>query len=122
VGARPSKGAPLKRSCTKPKNPPGIWSFIPSITQVSDLKGKKSGFHLSATARIRSRRCLSSAAVRQGCDKNIPGREPGRQVLAIKSGGVSAVVLDPRQPSWRNEKDCEAWLTRGIFPLPFKVT
>ena len=92
-----AKGAALKAIMYQTEKPTWYLVVHPSITQVSDLKGKKIGVSLIGDSEDRfttlfvERGGLSAKDV----TKISLGTSPGDRILAIKSGGVSAVVLDP---------------------------
>src|SRR4029077_11505606 len=91
------KGAPLKAIMYQTEKPTWYLVVHPSITQVSDLKGQKIGVSLIGDSEDRfttlfvERGGLSAKDV----TKISLGTNPGDRILAIKSRGVSAVVLDP---------------------------
>jgi NitT/TauT family transport system substrate-binding protein len=101
------------------------WYLVvhPSITQVSDLKGKKIGVSLIGDSEDRfttlfvERGGLSAKDV----TKISLGTNPGDRILAIKSGGVSAVVLDPAATVMAEREGLRSLAYLGdIFPLPFQ--
>jgi NitT/TauT family transport system substrate-binding protein len=106
------KGAPVKAIMYQTEKPTWYLIVHPSITRVSELKGKKIGVTLIGDSEDRfttmfvERGGLSAKEV----TKITLGTSPGDKLLAVKSGAVSAVVLDPAaKPWWRKEKDYGAW-------------
>src|SRR5438309_4664519 len=91
------KGAPLKAIMYQTEKV--TWYFVthPSITRISDLKGKKIGVTLLGDSEDR----FTTMFVERGglaakdVTKITLGTSPIDKILAIKSGSVSAVVLDP---------------------------
>ena len=117
------KGAPLKAIMYQTEKPTWYLVVHPSITQVSDLKGKKIGVSLIGDSEDRftslfvERRGLSAKDV----TKISLGTNPGDRILAIKSGGVSAVVLDPAATVIAEREGLRSLAYLGdIFPLPFQ--
>src|SRR2546428_5043968 len=92
-----AKGAALKAIMYQTEKPTWYLVVHPSITQVSDLKGKKIGVSLIGDSEDRfttlfvERGGLSAKDV----TKISLGTSPGDRILAIKSGGGSAAVLGP---------------------------
>src|SRR5207249_5799105 len=90
-----AKGAPLKAIMYQTEKPTWYLVVHPSITQVSDLKGKKIGVSLIGDSEDRfttlfvERGGLSAKDV----TKISLGTSPGDRILAIKTGWASAVVL-----------------------------
>lgn len=117
------KGAPLKAILYQTEKPTWYLVVHPSITQVSDLKGKKIGVSLIGDSEDRfttlfvERRGLSAKDV----TKISLGTSPGDRILAIKSGGVSAVVLDPAATVMAEREGLRSLAYLGdMFPLPFQ--
>jgi NitT/TauT family transport system substrate-binding protein len=117
------KGAPLKAIMYQTEKPTWYLVVHPSITQVSDLKGKKIGVSLIGDSEDRfttlfvERGGLSAKDV----TKISLGTNPGDRILAIKSGGVSAVVLDPAATVMAEREGLRSLAYLGdIFPLPFQ--
>jgi ABC-type nitrate/sulfonate/bicarbonate transport system substrate-binding protein len=117
------KGAPLKAIMYQTEKPTWYLIVHPSITQASDLKGKKIGVSLIGDSEDRfttlfvERSGLSAKDV----TKISLGTNPGDRILAIKSGGVSAVVLDPAATVMAEREGLRSLAFLGdIFPLPFQ--
>jgi ABC-type nitrate/sulfonate/bicarbonate transport system substrate-binding protein len=95
----------------------------PSISQIADLKGKRVGVSLIGDSEDRfitlfiERGGLSAKDV----TKISLGTSPGDKILAMKSGGVSAVVLDPAGTIVAEREGLRNFAYLGdIFPLPFQ--
>src|SRR5262245_22857275 len=90
------KGAPLKAIMYQTEKPTWYLIVHPSITQSADLKGKKIGVALIGDSEDRFTTLFIERAGLSAKDvtKISLGTNPGDKILAIKSGGVSAVVLD----------------------------
>jgi ABC-type nitrate/sulfonate/bicarbonate transport system substrate-binding protein len=117
------KGAPLKAIMYQTEKPTWYLVVHPSITQVSDLKGQKIGVSLIGDSEDRfttlfvERGGLSAKDV----TKISLGTNPGDRILAIKSRGVSAVVLDPAATVMAEREGLRSLAYLGdIFPLPFQ--
>ena len=118
-----AKGAALKAIMYQTEKPTWYLVVHPSITQVSDLKGKKNGVSLIGDSEDRfttlfvERGGLSAKDV----TKISLGTSPGDRILAIKSGGVSAVVLDPAATVMAEREGLRSLAYLGdMFPLPFQ--
>ncbi len=118
-----AKGAALKAIMYQTEKPTWYLVVHPSITQVSDLKGKKIGVSLIGDSEDRfttlfvERGGLSAKDV----TKISLGTSPGDRILAIKSGGVSAVVLDPAATVMAEREGLRSLAYLGdMFPLPFQ--
>jgi ABC-type nitrate/sulfonate/bicarbonate transport system substrate-binding protein len=101
------------------------WYLVvhPSITQVSDLKGKKIGVALIGDSEDRFTTLFVERAGLSAKDvtKISLGTNPGDKILAIKSGGISAVVLDPAAAVMAEREGLRSLAYLGdIFPLPFQ--
>jgi ABC-type nitrate/sulfonate/bicarbonate transport system substrate-binding protein len=117
------KGAPLKAIMYQTDKPTWYLVVHPSITRISDLKGKKIGVSLIGDSEDRfttmfvERGGLSAKDV----TKISLGTSPGDRILAIKSGAVSAVVLDPAATVMAEREGLRALAYLGdLFPLPFQ--
>lgn len=117
------KGAPLKAILYQTEKPTWYLVVHPSITQARDLRGKKIGVSLIGDSEDRfttlfvERSGLSAKDV----TKISLGTNPGDRILAIKSGGVSAVVLDPAATVMAEREGLRSLAFLGdIFPLPFQ--
>src|SRR5258705_11318881 len=117
------KGAPLKAIMYQTERPTWYLIVHPSISQVADLKGKKIGVSLIGDSEDRfttlfvERSGLSAKDV----TKISLGTNPGDRILAIKSGGVAAVVLDPAATVMAEREGLRSLAFLGdVFPLPFQ--
>jgi ABC-type nitrate/sulfonate/bicarbonate transport system substrate-binding protein len=117
------KGAPLKAIMYQTEKPTWYLIVHPSINQVSDLKGKKIGVALIGDSEDRfttlfvERGGLSAKDV----TKISVGTNPADKILALKSGGISAVVLDPAATVMAEREGLRSLAYLGdIFPLPFQ--
>jgi NitT/TauT family transport system substrate-binding protein len=117
------KGAPLKAIMYQTERPTWYLVVHPNITQVSDLRGKRIGVALIGDSEDRfttlfvERGGLSAKDV----TKITIGTNPNDKVLAIKSGAVSAVVLDPAATVMAEREGLRSLAYLGdIFPLPFQ--
>src|SRR5262245_33205298 len=91
------RGAPLKAIFYQTEKPTWYLVVHPTIAQATDLKGKKIGVALLGDSEDRF---ISLYAERAGVSpKEITrislGTSIGDKILGLKSGAVSAVVLDP---------------------------
>src|SRR4029434_570887 len=117
------KGAPLKAIMYQTEKPTWYLIVHPSITQTSDLKGKKIGVALIGDSEDRFTTLFVARAGLSAKDvtKISPGTNPGDKILAIKSGGGSAVVLDPAATVMAEREGLRSLVYLGdIFPLPFQ--
>ncbi len=91
------KGAPLKAILYQTERPTWYLVVHPSIAQVSDLKGKRIGVALIGDSEDRFTTLFAERGGLSAKDltKITLGTSPGDKILALKSGAVSAVVLDP---------------------------
>ncbi len=117
------KGAPLKAILYQTERPTWYLIVHPSISQIADLKGKRVGVSLIGDSEDRfitlfiERGGLSA----KGVTKISLGTSPGDKILAMKSGGVSAVVLDPAGTIVAEREGLRNFAYLGdIFPLPFQ--
>src|SRR5262249_20136154 len=97
------------------------WYLIvhPSITQSVELKGKKIGVALIGDSEDRFTTMFVERAGLSAKDvtKISLGTNPGDKILAIKSGGVSAVVLDPAAAVMAEREGLRNFVYLGdIFP------
>ena len=117
------KGAPLKAIMYQTEKPTWYLIVHPSITQTSDLKGKKIGVALIGDSEDRFTTLFVERAGLSAKDvtKISLGTNPGDKILAIKSGGISAVVLDPAATVMAEREGLRSLVYLGdIFPLPFQ--
>lgn len=117
------KGAPLKAIMYQTEKVTWYLVVHPSITQVSDLKGKKIGVALIGdsgdrfTTMFVERGGLSAKDV----TKITLGTNPSDKVLALKSGSVYAAVLDPAATVMAEREGLRSLAYLGdMFPLPFQ--
>ncbi len=117
------KGAPLKAIMYQTERPTWYLVVHPSITQVGDLKGKRIGVALIGDSEDRfttlfvERGGLSARDV----TKISLGTSPGDKILGLKSGSVSAVVLDPAGTIVAEREGLRSFAYLGdVFPLPFQ--
>ena len=116
------KGAPLKAIMYQTERPTWYLIVHPSITQIAELKGRRIGVTLIGDSEDRfttmfvERGGLSAKEV----TKISLGTNPGDKLLAIKSGAVSAVVLDPVATVVAEREGLRTLAYLGdMFPLPF---
>jgi ABC-type nitrate/sulfonate/bicarbonate transport system substrate-binding protein len=117
------KGAPLKAILYQTERPTWYLIVHPSITQVSDLKGKKIGVALIGDSEDRFTTLFVERAGLSAKDvtKISLGTNPGDKILALKSGGISAVVLDPAAAVMAEQEGLRSLAYLGdVFPLPFQ--
>ena len=117
------KGAPLKAIMYQTERPTWYLIVHPTITQVTDLRGKKIGVALLGDSEDRfttlfvERGGLSAKDV----TKITLGTSPNDKILGIKSGAVAAVVLDPAGAVAAEREGLRNLAYLGdIFPLPFQ--
>jgi ABC-type nitrate/sulfonate/bicarbonate transport system substrate-binding protein len=117
------KGAPLRAIMYQTEKPTWYLIVHPSINHVSDLKGKKIGVALIGDSEDRfttlfvERGGLSAKDV----TKISVGTNPNEKVLAIKTGAVSAIVLDPAATIMAEREGLRNLAYLGdMFPLPFQ--
>jgi len=117
------KGAPLKGIMYQTERPTWYLIVHPSITQTSDLKGKKIGVALIGDSEDRFTTLFVERAGLSAKDvtKISLGTNPGDKILALKSGGISAVVLDPAATVMAEREGLRSLAYLGdVFPLPFQ--
>ena len=117
------KGAPLKAIMYQTERPTWYLIVHPSISQVSDLRGKKIGVALLGDSEDRfttlyvERGGLSAKDV----TKVSLGTSPSDKILGVKTGAVAAVVLDPAGALAAQREGLKNLAYLGdIFPLPFQ--
>jgi ABC-type nitrate/sulfonate/bicarbonate transport system substrate-binding protein len=117
------KGAPLRAILYQTEKVTWYLIVHPSISQVSDLKGKKIGVALIGDSEDRfttmfvERGGLSAKDV----TKISVGTSPNEKVLGVKSGAISAVVLDPAATVMAEREGLKNFAYLGdMFPLPFQ--
>jgi ABC-type nitrate/sulfonate/bicarbonate transport system substrate-binding protein len=117
------KGAPLRAILYQTERPTWYLIVHPSITQVSDLKGKRIGVALIGDSEDRFTTLFVERAGLSAKDvtKISLGTNPGDKILALKSGGISAVVLDPAAAVMAEREGLRSLAYLGdVFPLPFQ--
>jgi putative hydroxymethylpyrimidine transport system substrate-binding protein len=117
------KGAPLKAIMYQTEKPTWYLIVHPSINHIADLKGKRIGVALIGDSEDR----FTTMFVERGglsvkdVTKISVGTNPNEKVLAIKSGAVSAIVLDPAATIMAEREGLRTLAYLGdIFPLPFQ--
>ncbi|HXV49082.1 MAG TPA: ABC transporter substrate-binding protein [Candidatus Binatia bacterium] len=117
------RGAPLKAIFYQTEKPTWYLVVHPTITQAADLKGKKIGVALIGDSEDRF---ITLYAGRAGVSpKEITrislGTSIGDKILGLKSGAVSAVVLDPAGTVAAEREGLRKLVFMGdIFTLPFQ--
>jgi ABC-type nitrate/sulfonate/bicarbonate transport system substrate-binding protein len=117
------KGAPLKAIMYQTEKVTWYLVVHPSIGQVGDLKGKRVGVALIGDSEDRF---ITLFAERGGVSardltKITLGTSPGDKILALKSGAVSAAVLDPAGTIVAEREGLRRLAYLGdVFPLPFQ--
>jgi ABC-type nitrate/sulfonate/bicarbonate transport system substrate-binding protein len=117
------KGAPLKAILYQTERPTWYLIVHPSITQASDLKGKKIGVALIGDSEDRFTTLFVERVGLSAKDvtKISLGTNPGDKILALKSGAISAVVLDPAATVMAEREGLRSLAYLGdVFPLPFQ--
>lgn len=117
------RGAPLKAIFYQTEKPTWYLVVHPTIAQAADLKGKKIGVALIGDSEDRF---ITLYAGRAGVSpKEITrislGTSIGDKILGLKSGAVSAVVLDPAGTVAAEREGLRKLVFMGdIFTLPFQ--
>jgi len=117
------RGAPLKAIFYQTEKPTWYLVVHPSISQGSDLKGKKIGVALIGDSEDRF---ITLYAERAGvAPKDLTklslGTSITNKILGVKSGSVSAVVLDPAGTVAAEREGLRKLAYMGdIFTLPFQ--
>jgi ABC-type nitrate/sulfonate/bicarbonate transport system substrate-binding protein len=117
------KGAPLKAIMYQTERPTWYLIVHPSITQTSDLRGKKIGVALLGDSEDRFTTLFVERAGLSAKDvtKITLGTSPNDKILGVKSGAVAAVVLDPAGAVAAEREGLRNLAYLGdIFPLPFQ--
>ena len=117
------KGAPLKAILYQTERPTWYLVVHPSIAQVSDLKGKRIGVALIGDSEDRFTTLFAERGGLSAKDltKITLGTSPGDKILALKSGAVSAVVLDPAGTIVAEREGLRSLAYLGdVFPMPFQ--
>jgi ABC-type nitrate/sulfonate/bicarbonate transport system substrate-binding protein len=117
------KGAPLKAILYQTERPTWYLIVHPTISQVSDLRGKKIGVALLGDSedRFTSLFVERSGLSAKDVTKITLGTSPSDKILGVKSGAVAAVVLDPAGAVAAEREGLKTLAYLGdIFPLPFQ--
>jgi ABC-type nitrate/sulfonate/bicarbonate transport system substrate-binding protein len=117
------KGAPLKAILYQTERPTWYLIVHPSITQALDLKGKKIGVALIGDSEDRFTTLFVERVGLSAKDvtKISLGTNPGDKIIALKSGAISAVVLDPAATVMAEREGLRSLAYLGdVFPLPFQ--
>ena len=117
------RGAPLKAIFYQTEKPTWYLIVHPSIAQASDLKGKKIGVALIGDSEDRFITLFAERAGVSAKDmtKISLGTSISDKILGLKSGAVSAVVLDPAGTVAAEREGLRKLAYLGdIFPLPFQ--
>jgi ABC-type nitrate/sulfonate/bicarbonate transport system substrate-binding protein len=117
------KGAPLKAIMYQTERPTWYLVVQPTITQVGELRGKRIGVALIGDSEDRFTTLFAErggVAVKE-LTKITVGTSPGDKILALKSGAVAAVVLDPAGAIVAEKEGLRSLAYLGdVFPLPFQ--
>jgi ABC-type nitrate/sulfonate/bicarbonate transport system substrate-binding protein len=117
------KGAPLKAIMYQTERVTWYLVVHPSITQVTDLKGKRIGVALIGDSEDRFTTMFAErgGVAAKDLTKISVGTSPGDKILAVKTGGVAAVVLDPAGTIVAEKQGLRSLAYLGdVFPLPFQ--
>jgi NitT/TauT family transport system substrate-binding protein len=117
------KGAPLKAIMYQTERPTWYLIVHPSISQTTDLRGKKIGVALLGDSEDRFTTLFVERAGLSARDvtKITLGTSPTDKILGVKSGAVAAVVLDPAGAVAAQREGLRNLAYLGdIFPLPFQ--
>jgi ABC-type nitrate/sulfonate/bicarbonate transport system substrate-binding protein len=117
------RGAPLKAIFYQTEKPTWYLVVHPSISQGSDLKGKKIGVALIGDSEDRFITLYAERAgvSRKDLTKISLGTSIGDKILGVKSGNVAAVVLDPAGTVAAEREGLRKLVFMGdIFTLPFQ--
>jgi NitT/TauT family transport system substrate-binding protein len=117
------KGAPLKAIMYQTEKV--TWYFVthPSITKVSDLKGKKVGVTLIGDSEDRFTTMFVERGGLSATDvtRISMGTSPTAKIAALKGGSVFAVILDPAATIMAEKEGLRPIAFMGdLFPLPFQ--
>jgi ABC-type nitrate/sulfonate/bicarbonate transport system substrate-binding protein len=117
------KGAPLKAIMYQTEKVTWYLVVHPSITQAADLKGKRIGVALIGDSEDRFTTLFAERGGVSPKDltKIAVGTSPSDKILALKTGGVAAVVLDPAGTIVAEREGLRSLAYLGdVFPLPFQ--
>ena len=118
-----AKGAPLKAIMYQTEKVTWYLVVHPSVTQVGDLKGKRIGVALIGDSEDRFMTLFAErgGVVAKDLTKIALGTSPGDKILALKTGAVSAVVLDPAGTIVAEREGLRSLAYLGdVFLLPFQ--
>jgi ABC-type nitrate/sulfonate/bicarbonate transport system substrate-binding protein len=117
------KGAPLKAFMYQTERPTWYLIVHPTISQVSDLRGKKIGVALLGDSedRFTTLYIERNGLLAKDVTKLSLGTSPSDKILGVKTGAVAAVVLDPAGAVAAQREGLKNLAYLGdIFPLPFQ--
>jgi ABC-type nitrate/sulfonate/bicarbonate transport system substrate-binding protein len=117
------KGAPLKAIMYQTERVTWYLIVHPTIGRATDLRGKKIGVALLGDSEDRFTTLFVERAGLAAKDvtKLTLGTSPSDKILALKSGAVAAVVLDPAGAIAAEREGLRNLAYLGdIFPLPFQ--
>ena len=117
------KGAPLKAIMYQTERVTWYLVVHPSITQVGDLRGKRIGVALIGDSEDRFTTLFAErgGVPAKELTKISVGTSPSDKILAVKTGGVAAVVLDPAGTIVAQGQGLKSLAYLGdVFPLPFQ--
>jgi ABC-type nitrate/sulfonate/bicarbonate transport system substrate-binding protein len=117
------KGAPLKAIMYQTDKVTWYLVVHPSIAQVGDLKGKRIGVALIGDSEDRFTTLFAErgGVPVKDLTKISVGTSPSDKILAVKTGGVAAVVLDPAATIVAEREGLRSLAYLGdVFPLPFQ--
>lgn len=117
------KGAPLKAILYQTERPTWYLVVHPSVSRVEDLKGKRIGVALIGDSEDRFTTLFAerSGVAAKDLIKIAVGTSPSDKILAVKTGGVSAVVLDPAGTIVAEREGLRSLAYLGdVFPMPFQ--
>ena len=117
------KGAPLKAIMYQTEKVTWYLVVHPSIAKVGDLKGKRIGVALIGDSEDRFTTLFAErgGVPVKDLTKISVGTSPSDKILAVKTGGVVAVVLDPAATIVAEREGLRSLAYLGdVFPLPFQ--
>jgi len=117
------KGAPLKAIMYQTDRPTWYLIVHPSITQPTDLRGKRIGVALLGDSEDRFTTLFveRNGLTAKDVVKITIGTSPRDKIIAIKSGAVAAAVVDPAASVVAEREGLRSLAYLGdVFPLPFQ--
>ena len=117
------KGAPLKAIMYQTDRPTWYLIVHPSITQATDLRGKRIGVALLGDSEDRFTTLFveRNGLTAKDVVKITIGTSPRDKIIAIKSGAVAAAVVDPAASVVAEREGLRSLAYLGdVFPLPFQ--